>query len=365
MADTKFQQNEAKTKELHDKEPVPLRDKKKQEIKKHYFDPARPGSIGSLQNYLRQSGFKDKRFVEDTLRGLYTYSTHRPAKREGPRRSTIPFFRGEILAADLGQLTSHSYPHWNNGIRYLLIIVCFLSKLTKIYPLKNKEAKSVAAAFDEHFKAHPEHKGALIWTDRGKEFLREVPAVLEKYGARTYQTFNMKLKSSLSEAMVKKVRNRIARYLTFTKKKRYVDALKGIETALNSEYLESIGMRPIDVKDTESEGRAWMNQFNRIVSSKRIPPKIKLGSLVRISKTKLLFEKSYTQNWSSEIFKVFQIVSRYPVYVYKVVDKENLELPTPFYDFELLVVPPGSEAATAPSHDQLREEEEAANTVTK
>lgn len=236
-------------------------------------------------------------------------------------------------------MTSNSLPHFNGGIKFILVIICFLNKLVRLYPLKSKHAKAVAVAFREHFESHPEHIGSKIWTDYGTEFLGEVTAVLKRYGAQTYQTSNMVLKSSLAEASVKKIRGRIAHYLTSTGQKRYIDVLKKIETAINSEYHDSIGMRPIDVVDQETEARAWFNQFHRVVSAKRFKPKLKVGSLVRIIRSKLLFEKSYTQVWSSETFVIHAIISYYPIYVYKLKDMDGNDIPTKFYDFELQEIP--------------------------
>ena len=248
-------------------------------------------------------------------------------------------------------MTSNSLPHFNKGIKFILVIIDFLSKLTRLYGLKQKSSNYVANAFREHFEAHPEHKGAKIWTDSGKEFLNaKVEAVLADYGSKTYQTSNMVIKSSLSEATVKKVRNRIARHITNTGKKKYIDVLKDIENSINSEWLESIRMRPIDIVDQESEARAWFNQFHRIVSGKRFKPKLKIGTEVRIIRTKLLFEKSYTEVWSKEKFVIHQIVPHYPIYVYKLRDLQGLDIPTTFYDFELQEIPP---AITNPKENSL------------
>ncbi|XP_071033089.1 uncharacterized protein [Parasteatoda tepidariorum] len=63
-------------------------------------------------------------------------------------------------------------------------------------------------------------------------------------------------------------------------------------------------------------------------------PKLKIGDLVRISKKKLHFEKRYEQNWSVELFKIYEIVPRSPV-AYKLKDLVDEEIKGTFYEAEL------------------------------
>ena len=68
------------------------------EIEAKYTNPAEPGSLGSLKNFLRNSQFSDRKLVVNTIKRLDTYSTHRQGKHKNNiRRKTYPLWRGDIL----------------------------------------------------------------------------------------------------------------------------------------------------------------------------------------------------------------------------------------------------------------------------
>ena len=60
-----------------------------------------------------------------------------------------------------------------------------------------------------------------------------------------------------------------------------------------------------------------------------ILPKFKIGDKVRVSKLKSVFDKSYTGNWSTEIFEIDKIIHSKPI-VYHLKDIQGS-----FYEYEL------------------------------
>ena len=69
-------------------------------------------------------------------------------------------------ASDL--IDMQTFSQWNNGIKYLLMVIDVFSKYGWIEPLKNKKGTTVANAFDNIFKSG--RKPRLLWTDKGTEF---------------------------------------------------------------------------------------------------------------------------------------------------------------------------------------------------
>lgn len=312
---------------------------KKQAIRDHYLDPSKPGSLGGVKSFLQNSKFSDFKYVTDTLHDLKTYSVHKPPKPPGQRRKVVVVGKNMFIAADLADVKIW-HPRLNKGTKFLLIIVEIFTKLVSIYPLKNKTGVSVANAFEQHFKKHPEQKNSKLWIDRGKEFISKVTqSVLDKNNVKFYHTFNMKLKSSFAEAFVKLVKLRIARLLEHRGDRKYFDSLPLIEDAMNSEVKQSTGFAPKDIKTYEDESKAWTRQYKSIIESKRKAPKFAVGQKVRIHREKLLFEKVYTTSWSQEIFSIHQIHKYWPIYLYSLIDRNSAEIPLKFYEFELQVVP--------------------------
>ena len=62
--------------------------------------------------------------------------------------------------------------------------------------------------------------------------------------------------------------------------------------------------------------------------------KFKTGDKVRIQKTKGLFEKGFTPNWTEEVFTVSKIQRTNPV-TYKITDYNDEEIQGTFYEQEL------------------------------
>ncbi|XP_035234220.1 uncharacterized protein LOC118206054 [Stegodyphus dumicola] len=90
-------------------------------------------------------------------------------------------------------------------------------------------------------------------------------------------------------------------------------------------------MKPVSVTK-ENEKLAWKNLYGRIENPKS--PRLKVGDIVRISKQKMKFEKGYEQNWSRELFSIYEVLER-EIPVYKLKDLSNEIIKGSFYEQEL------------------------------
>ena len=79
----------------------------------------------------------------------------------------------------------------------------------------------------------------------------------------------------------------------------YIDKLDDVVDEYNNTYHTTIKMKSIDVKDN-----TYINTSKEISNK---DPKFKVGDRARISKYKNIFAKSYTPNWSEEIFVIKKI----------------------------------------------------------
>ena len=97
-------------------------------------------------------------------------------------------------------------------------------------------------------------------------------------------------KSVVAGRFIRSLKNRI-KYLTSTSKNVYIDKLDEIVNKYNT-YYSTIKMKPGDVK--------WSTYIDCSKEINNEDPKLKIGNIVRISKYKSIFAKSYVQNRSEE-----------------------------------------------------------------
>ena len=84
----------------------------------------------------------------------------------------------------------------------------------------------------------------------------------------------------------------------------YIDKLDDIFNKYNNTYHTTIKMKPVDVKsNTYTDSSEEINNNDS---------KFKIGDIVRISKYKPVFAKSYVPNWSDEVFVTKKIKTAVP-----------------------------------------------------
>ena len=115
---------------------------------------------------------------------------------------------------------------------------------------------------------------------------------------------------------------------------KWIDTLPNLISKYNETKRRTIGMKPQDV--TAEDEEKLMHRFKKQRKIPRRKPKFKVGDRVRVSKHKLVFEKGYTPNWTTEIFTVDQVMSTNPV-TYNLKDYPNQPIGG-FYEQELVKV---------------------------
>jgi len=93
--------------------------------------------------------------------------------------------------------------------------------------------------------------------------------------------------------------------------------------------------------DVTPKHRAYVQQiYTSHNSERRGKVKFRVNDIVRISSYKGVFEKGYTPNWSTELFKIVQVCPTSPV-TYKLEDLKGNPILGGFYTqkYSLLVFP--------------------------
>ncbi|XP_050447454.1 uncharacterized protein LOC126849552 [Cataglyphis hispanica] len=212
-------------------------------------------------------------------------------------------------------------------------VIDALSKYAWAVPLKSKSANEVARALSKitrNYKRCPKN----LQTDKGKEFYNtEMRKFAKEHGVNHYSTYSV-MKASIVERFNRTLKNSMWKYFTLNGTYKWIDALPRLIKEYNARKHRTIGMRPVDVTPAIAD-----KLLNTVYSNVKIaaPAKFKLDDPVRVSKFKTIFEKGFTPNWTTEIFRITKVQRTNPV-TYLLKDSRNEPIAGGFYEHELLRV---------------------------
>ena len=173
-------------------------------------------------------------------------------------------------------------------------------------------------------------------SDKGGEFdIRNeffLNILVQKYHIVVYYTTGPK-KNSMVERFNRTLKQRIERYFTETKSKRWIDILEDFVSNINSSVNRTIGMAPKDVT-FDNAPKIWRKLYPN--QSIDIPcDQLKIGDRVRTALPQNIFTKGYHQSWTSELFTVAYIEKSMGVCLYSIRSNDNELLPKKYYLSEL------------------------------
>ena len=113
----------------------------------------------------------------------------------------------------------------------------------------------------------------------------------------------------------------------------WINDLDKLTNEYNNSYHQSIKMKPKIASLESNENIIRNNLYNFNITNKK--PKFSIGDKVRLSLLKNTFEKSYTSNWTEEIFIIDNIKTSNVNY-YFLKDLQGEKIDGSFYEQELL-----------------------------
>ena len=255
---------------------------------------------------------------------------HKPIRRKFKKRLVVAKNVDDIWAADLVEM--QPLAKYNNGQKYILMIIDVFSKYGWAVPIKSKTGLAVADALKKVLKegASP----AMLWTDKGKEFYnKNVATLLHKHNIKLYSTENEE-KASVVERWNRTIKTNMWKYFSANNTKRYIDILQKLIDKYNNTKHSSIGMKPTVAREPLSYQHVFENLYAKNTKERRKEPKFHLGDKVRIMKKKKHFEKGFTPNWTEEIFTINKVKStKPPTYIIQDLNGETIK--GSFYEAEL------------------------------
>ncbi len=260
---------------------------------------------------------------------------HAPARRNYIRRHvSIRGFK-DLFQADLVEMIP--YEKDNSGYRYMLTVIDVFSKYAWARPVLKKDARNVTNAMrdilqcDDGARFKPPR---LLQTDRGKEFYNATfQKLLSDFNVSLYSTYSTK-KANYVERWNRTIKTKMWKEFSARGTYRWIDMLPRLISDYNNSYHRSIKMAPSKVQLTDEK------KLLSLLATQRTRPsvsksKFKEGDIVRVSHFKGVFEKGYTPNWSTELFKIKIVCPTRPV-TYKLEDLDGNPILGGFYKEELL-----------------------------
>ena len=129
------------------------------------------------------------------------------------------------------------------------------------------------------------------------------------------------------------------RYFTKNRTHRYIDVLQDIVSSCNAtphRILNNIAPNDVN-KDNEADIWAYMYSKSKQLKAKKnvTPYHFKIGDLVRISLKNMVFDRSYNEHFTREIFKINQRIRMQDIPMYKIQDFQDELIKGNFYESEL------------------------------
>lgn len=259
---------------------------------------------------------------------------HKPARKNFQRR---PFdMRGIDDTWQIDLVEVIPFARNNKGYKYLLIVIDTFSKYAWIKKLKNKTGPEVTNAMQQILKENPNRCPRNIQSDHGKEFYNShFDTLMKQHNINHYSTFT-KLKASIVERFNRTFLNKLWQQFSLQGSHEWLTHFEKILDTYNRTKHRTIKMRPIDVnaKNQKSLLRTVYKKQKKSQQLKQHRPKFRVNDYVRISKFKNIFEKGYTPNWTTEIFRVKKILPTKPI-TYHLSDLNDSEIRGCFYEHEL------------------------------
>ena len=318
------------------------------QIQDLYTDPSFPGSLAAPKVFHKQLK-KEGRFpgislkdVDAAISGITAYSLFKdPRQRQRSTAQVVTSGSNRQWQADLIEWAP-MIARQNKGYKFLLIAIDVFSKKIYARPIKQKTGREVSEAFTDIF-SRIKKIPRKIQTDHGKEFHNAtVKYVLDKHGVKHFSTYNTE-KAQIVERAIRTIKQKIFKIFQVTGKQEWIDVWPKVVAGYNRTEHSATGEAPDHVSPLNEHlvrGRLYYGEGRHPMRMTRVREKLlKVGEHVRLKKAKSIVEKGYTRKWTTEVFKVTDVLSKEVPPRYKIADLQGESVRGTFYKHELQVVP--------------------------
>ena len=307
------------------------------EIIKKYTDIKNPGSFTSANTFVKNNPQYKLNQTYEALSEVPSYTLHKNILKKFNRRKTIVSKANHTWQIDLADVSNLKNKKFSQFYNFIFIAIDSFSRYAYAVPLKNKSSEETSRALEAILKNG--NKVDFLYGDNGKEFMGKFREFANKNNIRVIFTKSTN-KASIAERFIRTLKQRLYRYFTFSKEKNYINVLDKVINNYNNSYHGSIKMKPSEV-NKKNEKKVYENLYgnNEDIINNFIHYSFNIGDYVRRVVQKNLFEKGYTQNWTSEIYIVSMIIPTNPP-TYNIKSTDNVTINQFFYKEQLQKVKP-------------------------
>lgn len=253
---------------------------------------------------------------------------HKPARKKFRRRRVIMVGIDNLWQADLAEMGN--YASENKGYKFILLVIDTFSKFGWAEPIKNKTGEEVSKAFEKILSKSRIPKN--LQTDNGREFYNKCfQNLMKKHNINHYSTFSI-IKAGQAERLVRTIKEKLYKKFSLYGSYKWYNILDGVMREYNMAKHRTIKMAPNKVTTTGIEKNLLNTVYNHIKITEK--SKLKVGDIVRISKYRHIFEKSYTPGWTTELFRIRRVQNTSPI-TYLLEDFQSHPINGGFYKEEL------------------------------
>ena len=308
---------------------------KEQELRNIFYDPMTGyQSRERLYQKAKESGLNvSRREVKEWLETQDTYTRHKPVIKRHKFQKTYVNDLADQIQLDLVDISKFS--HKNQGYRWILTGIEILSRYGFAVPVQRKDTSHMTEAVDrllQEFKTGFGKFPNVVQFDDGNEFYNVgVRRLLESKNIKYFSTKSDK-KAAVVERFNRTLKTMMWKYFFKNKTYNWLDVLDKLTDNYNNTKHRSIGMKPIEVNE-DNEFEVWKKLFGGVKEAFKAP-EFKVGDSVRIHKYKSIFAKGYEPNFTSEVFKIKNVLKGDPN-MYVLEDLEEEPIIGKFYEQEL------------------------------
>ena len=304
-------------------------------LRKHYLNPKSGVSFGGVN---RIYNFYNKVIPIETIKEFlskdnsYTLHTKSFKKRYNP---SFIRYKAQQMQADLIDVGNLSQK--NDGVKFLLTVICSFTKKAWISPIKSKKSDVVLKAFKTLIRSMTKAPRSMLM-DAGTEFVL-VRRWCAENNIKTYLPYTS-FHGSFIERFNQSIKNRMYRWMDTYKTERYLDSLESLLEGYNNAKHSTIGISPNDAWNNKSTHPQIREKLQKYYSKfTKTKPRFKIGDIVRIKLLpKSSFSKGYDIQNVQELFEIHKITSNLPIPMYQIksIDKpEEDVIKGQFYGHEL------------------------------
>lgn len=307
-------------------------------LKKIYYNEKGAAAFtgpDKLYRVLKSKGVSNigKYTIRQWLQNQDDYSLQKPVRQRFKKARVVVAGIDDQFDADLADVSNISSE--NDGFKYLLFVIDIFSKYLWIVPMKNKTAKEVVKGFKHVFG---QRKSKKLRTDNGKEFTSNITRTfLKNQGVYYFTTQNSNTKANIAERVIQTIKNMMYRYFTKNRSHRYIDILQDMVNSYNATPHRSLNNMAPNAVNKNNEADIWAYMYLKPNKTKKNVTRyqFKKDDLVRISHKNMVFDRSYDEHFTREIFKINQRMRMQGIPVYKIKDFQDEPIKGNFYESEL------------------------------